>query len=202
MRVNHHTSEQNLLRRRRFHINRDYNSKKNKCFFVVVLNLRQMSIISSQKKGQINELKYIFLLVDDGSIFLYTFCLCHVSMRVNSDAILNVAIIVRSNIDIFMVSPIPAGVVLSKKLRFCMNFYFSEFLFSDKLRKKNLYVCHSFDKTEIKANFTSIHVNYDENGKTEKQKQSFANRLKVAHYWSLVKSWNILLTIWCDIASP
>lgn len=33
MRVNHHTSEQNLLRRRRFHINRDYNSKKNKCFF-------------------------------------------------------------------------------------------------------------------------------------------------------------------------
>lgn len=87
-----------------------------------------------------------------------------VSMRVNSDAILNVAIIVQSNIDIFMASPMSAGVVLSKKLRFCMNFYFSEFLFSDVFWKK----CHSFDKTEIKANFTSIHVNYDENGKTGK----------------------------------
>lgn len=63
MRVNHHTSEQNLLRRRRFHINRDYNSKKNKCFFRCCSSFTAKEYyLITEKKRQINELKYIFVV--------------------------------------------------------------------------------------------------------------------------------------------
>lgn len=98
------------------------------------------------------------MLVDDGSIFLYIFCLCQC-----------VSILMQ-----FWMLPLLFNQILTFSWHhqclpvwywakcFCMNFYFSEFLFSDGFWKK----CHSFDKTEIKANFTSIHVNYDENGKT------------------------------------
>lgn len=176
--------------------------RKISAFFVVVHHLRQKSIISSQKKEANKWVKiHFFLLVDDGSIFLYTFYLCHVSMRVNSDAILNVAILLFNQILTFSWHHQCLPVWYWAKC-FCMNFYFSEFLFSDGFWKKNLYVCHSFDKTEIKANFTSIHVNYDENGKTGKRENK-NNRAPIDWKSRIIEAYlNLgIFCWWCDAIS-
>lgn len=168
MRVNHHTSEQNLLRRRRFHINRDYNSKKNKYFFRCCSSFTAKEYYLITEKRQINELKYIFvvgwwrfdfsvhiLLVPcvNACQFWCNFECCHYcSIKYwHFHGITNVC---RCGIE-------QKALLLHEFLFFWISIF-------GCILKKNLYVCHSFDKTEIKANFTSIHVNYDENGKTGK----------------------------------